>query len=290
MPKKRRLRVDRKLKFGSILNSVVLILLLLLTPAAVSAESGDPPFLINEALASNGTLGGSVDTLIENDQRAESARRLKTNRQDRTPAWNLNAAVTDRIGAIRSQIHRGVAPKQRMTDEQRDNLQRLNAQSGQNQPLQVLFNQENGTPAFLKTKPMAAGRARRGEQGIAQAERAARHFLRSNRQLLKLSHPDSEMALSSAWSDDKGASHFKYQQMVDGIAVFGKKLIVHVDAAMRFTCSTAGSNRPPRRSKPLLQFRPTKPWMRFTGIWARRTLKSVPPNWWCTPSHAVKWC
>jgi bacillolysin len=231
MPKKRRLRVDRKLKFGSILNFVVLILLLLLTPAAVSAGSGDPPFLINEALASDRTLQGSVDTRTENDLRAESARRLKTNRQHRTPDWRLNAAVLDRIGPIRSQIHSSVAPTPRMTDEQRDNLRRLNTQSGQNQPLQVLFNQQNGTPAFLKTKSMAAGSARLGEQGIARAERAARHFLRSNSQLLKLRHPDSEMALSSAWSDDKGAGHFRYQQMVDGIAVFGKQLIVHVDAA-----------------------------------------------------------
>jgi len=223
--------MDRKLKFGSILNSAVLVLLLLFTPAAVSAESGDPPFLINEALTSKGALHGSVDTLIENDLRAPSTRPLKTNRQHLTPALNLNAAAPDKIGQIRSQIHRSAPSRPRMTDEQRDNLQRLNAQSGQSQPLQVLFNQENGTPAFLKTKPMAAGRTKRGEEGIAQAERAARHFLRSNRQLLKLSHPDSEMALSSAWSDDKGASHFKYQQMVDGIPVFGKKLIVHVDAA-----------------------------------------------------------
>ena len=123
------------------------------------------------------------------------------------------------------------SPTTLVTDAQRNNLLRLTTDTPDGQSARVIFNRKNGTPSFIKVKSYLPKIGQQQESRLTQSENTARQFLLAHRQLLKLNDPDQELNLIKSWSDHKGASHFKYQQMVGGIPVFGKQLIVHLDGS-----------------------------------------------------------
>lgn len=116
-----------------------------------------------------------------------------------------------------------------VTAAQRNNLQKLTTNVPHGRSARVVFNRRNGTPSFIKLKSYLPKVWQQQASRPTQSENTARQFLSDHRQLLKLSDPDQELNLIRSWSDRKGTGHFKYQQMVGGIPVFGKQLIVHLD-------------------------------------------------------------
>jgi Zn-dependent metalloprotease len=116
-----------------------------------------------------------------------------------------------------------------VTAAQRNNLQKLTTNAPHSRSARVIFNRRNGTPSFIKVKSYLPKVGQQQASRLTQSENTARQFLSDNRQLLKLSDPDQELNLIRSWSDHKGTGHFKYQQMVGGIPIFGKQLIVHLD-------------------------------------------------------------
>jgi bacillolysin len=92
----------------------------------------------------------------------------------------------------------------------------------------VVFDPKNGTPTMIKVKrPANSSRAR--SSSAPPSEAVARQFLRTHSRLLKLNHPESELALADAWSDTQGGSHYRYRQVFDNIPIYGKQFLVHVD-------------------------------------------------------------
>ena len=123
------------------------------------------------------------------------------------------------------------AVRQIVTDAQRDNLLQLTVNTPDNQPSKVIFDRKNGTPTLIKVKSFTPTlrTGQRRESALKSIENSARQFMAENSALLKIDDPDQEFKLIKSWSDYQGAAHFKYQQMVGNVPVFGKQLIVHAD-------------------------------------------------------------
>lgn len=118
-----------------------------------------------------------------------------------------------------------------ITRTQRDTLTRLISKAPDRRAVRAVFNPDNGTPAFLRVKPFLKQPGKFRQQASFQAEENARYFLRQHFELLKLDQPDRELALTASRTDNLGARHLKYRQMVDGIPVFGRHLLVHTDSS-----------------------------------------------------------
>ena len=89
--------------------------------------------------------------------------------------------------------------------------------------IHVKWDQKTGVPLRVKG-------------GLSQAksgkpERVALDFLIKNRDLFVLSSPDEEMRYKSYRTDQRGNTHVKFQQTFEGLPVFGRELIVHLDQA-----------------------------------------------------------
>ena len=117
-----------------------------------------------------------------------------------------------------------------VTDAQRENLLQLAVDTPNHTPPKVIFDRNNGTPTLIKIKSFTPRTGQRRALAPGQVETTARQFIYKNRALLKIDDPDQELNLIKSWSDQQGATHFKYQQMVGDVPVFGKQLLVHADS------------------------------------------------------------
>ncbi len=89
------------------------------------------------------------------------------------------------------------------------------------------FNGRENTPTFLKFNSKSPNLAMRGSRKeIAQA--SSRRFLLDYKDLLKIDEPDKELTLTQQHSDTLGNQHFRYQQTVNNIPVWGSELILHL--------------------------------------------------------------
>jgi len=207
---------------------IVLGLLMALPPANVTAQAAD--FKIDGALQDRVDLQDSG--AFEERVSRGAGRPLKQGMSGAT--FRSLAGDGDRAAAIgRALEQHGAAAsveESLVSDDQRRNLRQLIAGSEDAKALQVVFNANNGTPAFVKLKSFERG-SRRSARALQSGENPAAAFIRANRKLLKLNNPAQELKLARSWGDDLGAVHFKYQQMAAGLPVFGKQLLVHVDGS-----------------------------------------------------------
>jgi Zn-dependent metalloprotease len=90
------------------------------------------------------------------------------------------------------------------------------------------WNREAGTPRFIEMQPLKLQKNSKGN--AASMEHAANIFLAGNKSLLRIEDPQSEFLLKHSLSDNLGMTHLKYSQMYNGIEVWGKEVIVHLDA------------------------------------------------------------
>ena len=114
-----------------------------------------------------------------------------------------------------------------ISTKQMNALKVLNKQSRNNKAALVYFDSKSGTPAFIKSDsnpPNISARGSRDE--ISKA--SAMHFLRANKDLLKLENPEAELELVHSQIDSYGKHHFQYRQMFAGIPVWGSDLKLHL--------------------------------------------------------------
>jgi bacillolysin/thermolysin len=198
------------------------------TGSVAAPTSAGTAFLVDENLTSQLQLW-DVDAMAADPPRAETARSLKE--AIRIAAVPGAVPVQDRIGIIQSKMKPVGSLESPVTAAQRNQLLRLIEDAPDAQALQVVFDKQNGTPTFVKLKTFFGRSGQRRQASAVLTDTLARRFLRTHQELLKLKDPDQDLALEASWSDRQGARHFKYQQVVHGIPVYGKQLIVHVDDA-----------------------------------------------------------
>ena len=119
-----------------------------------------------------------------------------------------------------------------VTDTQRAHLQSLNSIHLADGGVEAHFDADNGTVTSLQLPAklslgLASGRAEIASK--RPAKDVAQQFLGENRALLKLDDPAAEMALLKEEIEPNRRAHVRYQQTYQGVPLYGKQLLVHVD-------------------------------------------------------------
>lgn len=121
----------------------------------------------------------------------------------------------------------GTSSQALISDDQQVALSQLASQNSDPQGLRAYFDRSNGTPSFLKMKvDMAAGIAAR-DANLRQ--NLVRGFLREQAELMKIDNPDEEFSLQQTLLDQQGNSHFRLQQLFQGVPVWGSQVMVHLN-------------------------------------------------------------
>ena len=113
-----------------------------------------------------------------------------------------------------------------LSREQSEGLARLREKVGES--LTIKGRREARTPRMIGGAKLERSVAMHGPIKD-RAEQTARTFLRSNRALLRLDDPDTEMNLHKNKLDELGRTHLRFQQHYRGLRVWPAELIVHLD-------------------------------------------------------------
>lgn len=118
----------------------------------------------------------------------------------------------------------------RVATAQRKQLASLSEDRKGDPDFKVRFNAAAGTPALIK---LAAAKLATGLRAgdLATGAATARSFLNEQKTLLGITDPDAELDLKRQWNGPLGHRHFRYQQQVGGIPVWGREALVHVDGS-----------------------------------------------------------
>jgi len=167
---------------------------------------------------------------ISNQSLTQRSLDRRTNRKNLNQ--NASTALTD------NQIHQGISKlgfsvqlgKQQhslISKKQQTALHELSTRSHKKKVV-VRFNNKNGTPSYIKAKPLtsvAKGLNIKPKPAID----IAKQFLTENHQLLKLKTPTEELKLLRKHVDKEGQQHLHFQQQHHGVAIWGKQLAIHLD-------------------------------------------------------------
>lgn len=103
--------------------------------------------------------------------------------------------------------------------------------------LEVRLNARNGVPVFLKAPSLltkSEAERRLGTRGrlprVVEAEHVALACLDKYRQAFRIKDPFSEFRKKQQLLDELGMTHVKFQQVYNGVPLWGKELIVHLDS------------------------------------------------------------
>ena len=115
---------------------------------------------------------------------------------------------------------------------QKDNLRALVSPSDAQARARVAYNKRNGTPRIIQLENTGPTRATKGLAGSSLGnEEASLQFLNANRALLQIDTPQEEFQAQKSWTDSIGSHHIRYQQYYQGLPVWGKEAMVHLDAS-----------------------------------------------------------
>jgi bacillolysin len=149
-------------------------------------------------------------------------------------AHEIATRLSECINTIRSKQQKSSATATPAPSKQRSQLAELRKKLSEE--LDVRFHFVSGTPRQIKIKPEAKrrgvvlGRAVGGFQSTRERdEKTAREFLRSKRNLVRISNPDEELRLSRYSEDELGRRHLRYEQSYKGLPVWPAELNIHLD-------------------------------------------------------------
>ncbi|MEK6748735.1 MAG: M4 family metallopeptidase [Pseudomonadota bacterium] len=117
-------------------------------------------------------------------------------------------------------------PQPLISNKQQAQMQDLLAQQGGQ--FKIHFDHRNGTPSYLEGRFAAAAGAK--AKGRAGGRDTVRAFLGTHRALFKLKNPDAELKLVREETDSGKRTHLIYQQTYQGVPVWGKQLLAHLEA------------------------------------------------------------
>ncbi len=123
--------------------------------------------------------------------------------------------------------HKGKRQPPTVTVAQKKQLQHLVSTYSNNAPVKVMFNQRTGVPTLIKgkIKPQIA----KGFKGAAKHQALATAFMQENSVLLRLDSPAQELKLQRSKTDVLGKAHLRYQQQYNGVPLWGKSALVHLN-------------------------------------------------------------
>ena len=104
----------------------------------------------------------------------------------------------------------------------------LQSRTSERGDLHIVWHETNGTPIAIDGESLRRFRAKPGAN--ATNEDIALAFIQANRDIFRLQDPQSELVIDESFQDMDGQFHVRFQQMYQGIPVWGQELTVHLDA------------------------------------------------------------
>jgi len=185
------------------------------------ADSNPPESLILKVTLSGGIDAAALPSL--NEKNTAGKRPLKKSTTSDSNRVNPTLIGEQLKGALRKSLRTPL-----ITEDQQNNLRSLVSSTQDSGGVRVQFDRKNGTPTLIKGEAITPGKP--GASGdIASMESIARKFVVDNRNLLKISNPMQELKIKRQWADEIETKHFRYQQTVNSVPMFGKELMVHLD-------------------------------------------------------------
>jgi bacillolysin len=102
----------------------------------------------------------------------------------------------------------------------------MSSTSGQSD-LKVYWNEKNSTPTFISVKQKKGGLSKQGAPLAAKA--MAIEFFKENTSIFQLENPEEELQATDEISDALGKTHIKFNQIYNGIPVWGHDVVSHLD-------------------------------------------------------------
>lgn len=106
-------------------------------------------------------------------------------------------------------------------------IERLDEISGGT--LTIYWHEESPVPIFIRGQQLQAALSSKGTMSLNESQSRAISFLQENRQLLRIANPSEEFRLLASRQDRYGLTHFRYQQMYQGLEVWGRDVRVHLN-------------------------------------------------------------
>ncbi len=116
----------------------------------------------------------------------------------------------------------------RLTTTQRTAMESLRGLGKGN--VSIHWDELLGVPVFVQGLQATGGTA--GVERIVsdvQAQESAQNFLQANAQLFRIDDPSAEFRQLDLTTDDLGFTHIRYQQMYQGVEVWGRDVRVHLN-------------------------------------------------------------
>ncbi len=205
---------------------LVLVITLLGTPFvsfAGAPTTSDPVGLSAKITTGSANLAGTPSSTAA----IQGRRPLKSNEDGPAVAASASQPV---LTAVKQAMAATSSKYGRLSIAQQQRLVSLSEARKGDAAFRVRFNSKAGTPAMIKLAAAAHPSAGLWVGDLNDSAITARGFLRQNSALLGMEDPDTELDLKRQWIGPLGNRHFRYQQQVAGIPVWGREALVHVDA------------------------------------------------------------
>ncbi|HLP17272.1 MAG TPA: M4 family metallopeptidase, partial [Bacteroidota bacterium] len=109
----------------------------------------------------------------------------------------------------------------------------------------IVRNTETGTPRYIELSHSSSSASQPVIASASGAAMAAKAFIASNAQLLKLNDPARELVLKETRTDELQRTSCKFTQTYQGVEVWGREFIVHFDARGRLATANGTIEQTP---------------------------------------------
>ena len=200
--------------------------------ASVVYASPNNTFQLTAAQNLTSHPGLQAQTLLNSAPRLTKMRRRKnTTAQATNPqlaGQQLYQSLNQKYSA--SLVNKKPRKTPLISTAQQENLKALNSKLQYSGGVTVTFSKVRGTPTYIKPHGASIKPSFSGLTAVKPSKNAvAMQFLSENRALLKLEDPTKELVLVNQSTDTQDKTHFSFQQTINGVPVWGKQVLVHLD-------------------------------------------------------------
>jgi len=96
--------------------------------------------------------------------------------------------------------------------------------------LEINWDEDHGTPTFICVSAAAQQKILNKTAAAARAAHIAKTFIADHRALFRLENPEEELQIAEEHVDRLGKQHVRFTQRLQGVPVWGKDLVAHVEA------------------------------------------------------------
>ena len=202
---------------------------LIVSLSALALAGSDQPNPVTTWAAKGSKVGGSAPKSIDRDELVAIARSIRGLHPMEASSTTTVSRNSHLGSLLQSRLLSVSYPDSTFSDTRDWNIRR---------------NGRNATPIFVSN--LGVGRQKTGLSTATTDEDLAMSFVQRYKSLFRLDNPAVELQPVSTNTDRLGKIHVRLQQMYEGIPVWGKQMILHVDPVDGIYAVTARYSPTPR--------------------------------------------